>query len=119
MKNNNLFYIINALLVIVVGVILGVAYGNTLFNNGVCVSAYICLIVALCLPSLIYINQKKLKVGGLIATILFASVEVIYSVIALFIPAIGLQLFWIIQAGVIGAFLISGLLIVVSYSKNK
>lgn len=59
MKNNNLFYIINALLVIVVGVI------------------------------------------------------------ALFIPAIGIQLFWIIQAGVIGAFLISGLLIVVSYSKNK
>lgn len=117
MKNKTLFFILNALLVAIVGVIIGLTCSSHIFVNGAGVSAFVCLLIVLCLPSLIYVEADKLKVGGLIATILFVVAEIVLSIIFLVKPSFGVSPYWISQAAVIGSFLIAGLIIVASKRK--
>lgn len=118
MKNSTLFYIINGLLVLVVGLILGLTCSSYIFSNSTGICAFVCLLVTLCLPSLIYAFADNLKVGGLIATILFTVFEVVLNIVFICMPSLGLTPYWISQAIIIGAFLISSLLLVASNRKS-
>lgn len=119
MKTRNLFFILNILLVVVIGVAIGLTCKDYIFANGAGTSAFICLLVTLALPSLIYLYSSKLKIPGVIATILFLVAEFVVNILFLCKPSFGDSAFWISQAGVIGAFLVADLIILASNKKPE
>lgn len=119
MKKNILYFVANFLLVLVIGLIVGLTCADHIFANGSSISAYACLLVVLCLPSVIYIFGNKMTAGGRISSILFLFVEVILAIVFMVKPSIGIKIYWLIQAVIIGLLLIAFLVILALFKEKN
>lgn len=119
MKTRTLFMLINALLVLVVGLVFGIALGSYIWNDGACISAFIVLLLTLCLPSVIYLVGKNMTTGGRVISIVFMLFELATCIVFLTKPSIGVNAFWIAEAIVIGVYLAGLLAIIALFHSDK
>lgn len=110
MKNRIVFVGINALLVVAVGLIIGLVFSDSIFSGTAGTTAFVFLLVALAIPSVIYLINSKLNTGSQIVSGLFIIAEIILSVVYLCLPKADIKIYAIIQLALIvitlGAFLI-------------
>lgn len=122
-KNNIIFIVSNALLIVVLGAIIGLTCGNHIFSEPAGTSAFVCCLVTLGLPSALYFMRKSMTTGGIIGTVLFLVLEFVINVVFIIKPDFGIRPFWIIQAVLIALFLVTLLAIVALFkeevSENK
>ena len=118
MKKRNLFLITNALLTLIIGVIFGLTCGESIFINAAGISAFVCLLVTLCLPSIIYVFANKITAGERIISILFILAEIALNIVFMAKPSFGIKSFWISQAILVGILLIA-LLIIIALFKSE
>lgn len=81
MRNKIVFIVINALLVVAVGLIVGLVFADTIFQAPAGVTAFAFLLTALAIPSLIYVFNSKLNTGGRIISSFFVIAEVILNIV--------------------------------------
>lgn len=103
---------------LVIGLIFGLTCGNHIFVNGAGISAFILLLVTLCLPSVVYFVGGKMTTGGRICSVLFILLELAVNIVFMCKPSFGIKAFWITEAILIGVFLIA-LLIILALFKNN
>ncbi len=118
MKKKSLFIVVNALLVAVIGIIFGLTCGEYLFVNGAGISAFVLLLITLCIPSLLYLYGPRMTVGGRICTLIFILLELTLSIVFMCKPAFGIKAFWITEAIVVALFL-AALLVILALFKNS
>ena len=110
MKNRIVFVGINALLVIAVGLIIGLVFSDSIFSGTTGTTAFVFLLVALAIPSFIYLINSKLNTGDRIVSGLFIIAEIILNIVYLCLPKADIKIYAIIQLTLIvitlGAFLI-------------
>jgi len=117
MNKKCLFGITNALLVGIVGLLVGL-FCQSIFTTGVGVCAFVLLLVALCLPSVIYMLADKIGQAGLILSVLLIFAEVVINIVFMAKPATDGKIVAIVQASVIGAILIA-MLITIAVTPKK
>lgn len=119
MKNKMVFIGINALLVVAVGLIVGLVFGNTIFQAPVGITAFAFLLTALAIPSLIYVFNSKLNTGGRIILSFFVIAEVILNIVFLCIPKADIKIYAIIQLAMIVITLAAFLIIIGLFKDNN
>ncbi len=117
MKNKITFYIIDILLVLMVGLIIGFTFSDYIFSGTVGIVAFVCLLVALALPCLLLTFNTKLIPGSRFALSFFIVGEIILNIVYLFFPKSEIKIYAIIQLLLVVALLIS-LLIILGLFKN-
>ena len=117
MKNKITFYIIDILLVLLVGLIIGLTFSDYIFSGTVGIVAFICLLVALSLPRLMLTFNTKLITGSRFALSFFIVGEIILNIVYLFFPKSEIKIYAIIQLLFVVALLVS-LLIILGLFKN-
>lgn len=116
MKKKMLFVVINALLVLVVGLLLGLTVINGRSFDGV-VLGYILLLVTLCAPTIVFFANQPMNSPLNVGSLLFIVVNVAANVVFMCInPA--LNAIAITEASICGVFLVY-LLILVGMSKKE
>jgi len=107
------------LLVIIIGAILGLALGNSIFSSSTGISSYACLLVSLALPSLLFFFSDKMKEGEKGAFIVFIVAELVINILFLSNLKWTVKSFWIAQAITIGIFLIAFLIALAIYKSEE
>ena len=118
MNKKCLFGIVNALLVAIIGLLVGL-FCKDIFATGVGVGAFIVLLVALCLPTLIYLFASKGGYPALVLSVLFAVAEFGISVGFMVKNGSEPKVFAIVEAVVVGAFLIAMLVFIATNKKEE
>lgn len=67
MKNKIVFLVINALLIAVIGTIVGLAFKDNIFAGAVGTVAFIVFLFNLAIPSISYLLNDKILLGGKIS----------------------------------------------------
>lgn len=117
MKNKITFYIIDILLVLMVGLIIGFTFSDYIFSGTVGIVAFVCLLVALALPCLLLTFNTKLIPGSRFVLSFFIVGEIILNIVYLFFPKSEIKIYAIIQLLLVVALLVS-LLIILGLFKN-
>lgn len=117
MKRICLFGIVNALLIGIVGLLIGLFCQN-LFQTGVGIAAFIMLLVSLALPILILLT-KNYGQGLVIILSLLMVAELVMNIVFMVKPNVDGKVFAITQASVVGAFLIATLCLIAFQDKKE
>ena len=112
MKKKLLFIVSNALLVLVLGLIIGLVFGKHIFTHPAGIGAFVCMLLTLTIPSAIYFLSPRITLGSKIVTTIFVILEFILNLVFLIRPDFGPTIFWIIQGSLIGIYLVSIMIIV-------
>lgn len=120
MRNKIVFIVINALLVVAVGLIVGLVFADTIFQAPAGVTAFAFLLTALAIPSLIYVFfNSKLNTGGRIISSFLVIAEVILNIVFLCIPKADIKIYAIIQLAMIVITLVAFLIIIGLFKDNN
>lgn len=119
MKNKMVFIGINALLVVAVGLIVGLVFADTIFQAPAGITAFVFLLTALAIPSLIYVFNSKFNTGGRIISSFFVIAEVILNIVFLCIPKADIKIYAIIQLAMIVITLAAFLIIIGLFKDNN
>ena len=119
MKRSIAFYIVNALLVLAVGLIIGLTFSSYIFSGTAGIVAFSFLLVTLALPSVLFALNSKLITGDRIIISLFIIAEFILNVTFLFIPEAAFWIYAVIQAALIVVLLVSILIILSLFKKDE
>lgn len=117
MNKNCIFAITNALLVAIVGVLVGVFCSN-IFSTGVGIAAFVCLLVSLCIPSVIYFFARKGGLATIVLCVLLMVAELAINILFMVNTGLEAKVFAIVQASFIGAFLVAMLVFIASTGKK-
>lgn len=118
MSKKCLFAITNALLVGIVGLLIGLFCAN-IFSTNVGIAAFVCFLVSLCIPSAIFFLAAKAGNAGIVMTSLLMVAELAINITFMAKPALDAKVFAITQACVIGAFLIAMLVFIAVSGKKE
>lgn len=118
MKNKIVFLIINALLIAVIGTIVGLVFKDNIFAGAVGTVAFIVFLFNLAIPSISYLLNDKILLGGKISLSTFGLAEFILNIVYMCLSTADIKVYAIIQACLIGILLIA-LLIIISLFKEK
>ena len=105
-KKRELFISLNAFLVIIVGVIVGLACKDV-FNSNLGITSFVALLITLCLPTVIFLLESKTNFGFIILGVLFVAGELVTNILFMAFADWGMKKFGIVQACLIGALLIA------------
>lgn len=119
MKKKLLFSIINLTLIMVVGVVFGVACGDHIFSTNGGLASFVILLIVLLLPSIIYVLKDKINTAYIVVSSLFVLGEVISCVVFLVKPEFGLRNFAITEGVVTSVYLLSLLSVLAFYKVDK
>ena len=100
-----LFGVVNLLLVAIVGVLVGV-FCKDIFATGVGTASFVTLLVALCIPSLVFFLVKKGETPTIMFLLLMVA-ELCVSIIFMAKSSLDVKALAITQAIVVGVFLIA------------
>lgn len=118
MKNKIVFLIINALLIAVIGTIVGLVFKDNIFAGAVGTVAFIVFLFNLAIPSISYLLNDKILLGGKISLSTFGLAEFILNIVYMCLSTADIKVYAIIQACLIGILLVA-LLIIISLFKEK
>lgn len=118
MKNKIVFLVINALLIAVIGTIVGLAFKDNIFAGAVGTVAFIVFLVNLAIPSISYLLNDKILLGGKISLSAFGLAEFILNIAYMCLSTADIKVYAIIQACLIGILLVA-FLIIISLFKEK
>ena len=118
MNKKCLFGIVNALLVGIVGLLVGL-FCKDVFATGVGTASFVILLVALCLPTLIYLYASKGGYPTLVLSVLFAVAELGISIGFMVKRDGDPKVLAITEACVVGAFLITILVLIATGNKKE
>lgn len=118
MKNKIVFLVINALLIAVIGTIVGLVFKDNIFAGAVGTVAFIVFLFNLAIPSISYLLNDKILLGGKISLSTFGLAEFILNIVYMCLSTADIKVYAIIQACLIGI-LIVALLIIISLFKEK
>lgn len=118
MKNKIVFLVINALLIAVIGTIVGLAFKDNIFAGAVGTVAFIVFLVNLAIPSISYLLNDKILLGGKISLSTFGLAEFILNIVYMCLSTADIKVYAIIQACLIGILLVA-FLIIISLFKEK
>lgn len=118
MKNKIVFLVINALLIAVIGTIVGLAFKDNIFAGAVGTVAFIVFLVNLAIPSISYLLNDKILLGGKISLSAFGLAEFILNIVYMCLSTADIKVYAIIQACLIGILLVA-FLIIISLFKGK
>lgn len=118
MKNKIVFLVINALLIAVIGTIVGLAFKDNIFAGAVGTVAFIVFLFNLAIPSISYLLNDKILLGGKISLSTFGLAEFILNIVYMCLSTADIKVYAIIQACLIGILLVA-FLIIISLFKEK
>ena len=118
MKQKCLFAITNALLVAIVGALVGL-FCKDMFTTGVGTTAFVVLLVTLCIPTLIYLFVPKDNFAVLVLSVLLVVAELGVSIGFMVKYQSEAKVFAIVEACVVGAFLVAMLITIASAGKKE
>ncbi len=118
MKNKIVFISINALLILAVGLIIGLLFPNDIFSGAAGMAAFVCLLVVLAIPSLVYVLNSKINLGGRVVISLFTIFEIALNIVYLCIPKGDIKIYAIIQVVLI-VIVLASFLIILGLFKDK
>lgn len=118
MKNKIVFLVINALLIAVIGTIVGLAFKDNIFAGAVGRVAFIVFLFNLAIPSISYLLNDKILLGGKISLSAFGLAEFILNIVYMCLSTADIKVYAIIQACLIGILLVA-FLIIISLFKEK
>lgn len=118
MKNKIVFLVINALLIAVIGIIVGLVFKDNIFAGAVGTVAFIVFLFNLAIPSISYLLNDKILLGGKISLSTFGLAEFILNIVYMCLSTADIKVYAIIQACLIGILLVA-LLIIISLFKEK
>lgn len=118
MKNKIVFLVINALLIAVIGTIVGLAFKDNIFAGAVGTVAFIVFLFNLAIPSISYLLNDKILLGGKISLSAFGLAESILNIVYMCLSTADIKVYAIIQACLIGILLVA-FLIIISLFKEK
>lgn len=118
MKNKIVFLVINALLIAVIGTIVGLVFKDNIFAGAVGTVAFIVFLFNLAIPSISYLLNDKILLGGKISLSTFGLAEFILNIVYMCLSTADIKVYAIIQACLIGILLVA-LLIIISLFKEK
>ena len=118
MKNKIVFLVINALLIAVIGTIVGLAFKDNIFAGAVGTVAFIVFLFNLAIPSISYLLNDKILLGGKISLSAFGLAEFILNIVYMCLSTADIKVYAIIQACLIGILLVA-FLIIISLFKEK
>lgn len=118
MKNKIVFLVINALLIAVIGTIVGLAFKDNIFAGAVGTVAFIVFLFNLAIPSISYLLNDKILLGGKIFLSAFGLAEFILNIVYMCLSTADIKVYAIIQACLIGILLVA-FLIIISLFKEK
>lgn len=118
MKNKIVFLVINALLIAVIGTIVGLAFKDNIFAGAVGTVAFIVFLFNLAIPSISYLLNNKILLGGKISLSAFGLAEFILNIVYMCLSTADIKVYAIIQACLIGILLVA-FLIIISLFKEK
>lgn len=118
MKNKIVFLVINALLIAVIGIIVGLVFKDNIFAGAVGTVAFIVFLFNLAIPSISYLLNDKILLGGKISLSTFGLAEFILNIVYMCLSTADIKVYAIIQACLIGILLVV-LLIIISLFKEK
>lgn len=118
MKNKIVFLVINALLIAVIGIIVGLVFKDNIFAGAVGTVAFIVFLFNLAIPSISYLLNDKILLGGKISLSTFGFAEFILNIVYMCLSTADIKVYAIIQACLIGILLVA-LLIIISLFKEK
>lgn len=113
------FITVDAILVAVVGVLVGLFCKDTIFVNNAGIAAFVCLLITLCIPSVMFLLSEKMGYGSVIDFGLFIFGELIINILFLCQPQYGEKAFAISQACLIAVFLVVLLILIASGKSQK
>ncbi len=117
MKNKIMFFLLNYLLVIFVGLSIGLIFKDNIFDNTTNTFSYIILLLVLSSVSIVYMINKSINLGGKICISFFIAIEVVLNILFMCINVNTIKIYAIIQMVVVVLFLI-GLIINISFFGN-
>lgn len=118
MKNKYIILLLNVLLVIFIGLIIGITFRESIFNYTVRTIAFVLLLITICAPAVIYIFLKNSLFGTKVVFVLFIIAELIINILFLSVSSLSGKALAISQAVVVSTLLIS-LIIIVSLFKDE
>lgn len=118
MKNKITFLVINALLIAVIGTIVGLVFKDNIFAGAVGTVAFIVFLVNLAIPSISYLLNDKILLGGKISLSTFGLAEFVLNIVYMCLSTADIKVYAIIQACLIGILLVA-FLIIISLFKEK
>lgn len=118
MKNKIVFLVINALLIAVIGTIVGLAFKDNIFAGAVGTVAFIVFLFNLAIPSISYLLNDKILLGGKISLSAFGLAEFILNIVYMCLSTADIKVYAIIQDCLIGILLVA-FLIIISLFKEK
>lgn len=117
MNKKYLFAVTNALLVGIVGLLVGL-FCKDIFATGTGVVSFVCLLIALCIPSVVYFLASKAGSPSVIICLLLMFAELGINIAFMVKPVDG-KICAITQAAVVGAFLIATLVFIAVGDKKE
>ena len=118
MNKNCIFAITNALLVAIVGVLVGV-FCSSIFSQSVGIAAFICLLISLCIPSVIYFCAAKGGLATIVLCCLLMAAELAINILFMANTGLEAKTFAIVQASFVGAFLVAMLVFIATAGKKE
>ncbi len=118
MKNKIIFLVINALLIAVIGTMVGLVFKDNIFAGAVGTVAFIVFLFNLAIPSISYLLNDKILLGGKISLSTFGLAEFILNIVYMCLSTADIKVYAIIQACLIGILLVA-FLIIISLFKEK
>lgn len=106
------FVLTNVLLVAIVGILIGCFFSDLLVGAGL--AAFICMLVVLCAPTVLFLLKDKINFPILIASCVFLVFELVANIIFVFKAGLESKTFAIVQASLVGVFLLTLLVIFAS-----
>lgn len=110
------FILTNALLVVIVGTLIGVFCNDIL--SGVRLSAFVCLLITLCGPTVAYMFKEKNSFSTLIAIVLFLVGELACNIVFIANESLDVKAFAVTQSCLVGTFLVVMLITIASMNNN-
>ena len=118
MNKKCLFAIINALLIGIIGLLVGL-FCDGIFATSVGIAAFVCLLVSLLIPSAAYFFAAKGGTPAIVMTILLGVAELGINIPFMANPSLNAKVFAIVQACVVGLFLIALLVFIAVSGKQE
>lgn len=103
-KKKELFIALNALLVVIVGIIIGLTCKDV-FSNNVGVASFVAFLITLCLPTVIFFFGDKTNTGIVVIGVLFIVGELVANILFMTFTDWEMKKFGITQACLLGALL--------------
>ena len=119
MKNKYIILLLNILLVLSVGFIIGFSFSDHIFSESTSMIAFILFLITICFPSFLYLLSKEMMVGSKIVIILFIVLEVITNILFMLIPSWGTKTLALTQTICISLLLLSLIIIVAFFKENN